>query len=812
MARLAKAEEAGIYAAAQQWVDAALRNDDSLFTPGEPVWSLHAIDEFLQRVDSESVGQGTFIGRYEESLAGASPTTVQLAAELLYMHFLINSATGGSAKRDQIVQVLGWARRNAPLPQNLDSALDGGVCNPGPHFSTRRHLQLRQVATIAKNFKRQSEDQRIAARDDPWMFKRAACVETDLQTYIQTSAILHLVFPDSFERVLPKHHKSGIVQAFVDHQHATSEDLDRGLLAIRERISETYGKDFDFYDDHLWTQWDPKRKRAKWDQFIHWARRFVEHREFDKEERNYKLDIAARLQEAHEAVQAESDDWFDRLKRAFTFRSNLVFHVTFSRFLQWCIDHELEARGALLELWSGKENIEVAIRGFLQNRLPADVVTGQGTRTNLAAFLAMGVDPHHCPPYRVSPYTKAYNLTGYPLPDEGSDAAATYGHALGFLDAVIDEASKRGLELRDRLDAQCASWSVSSSRDWYKEVLPEDEHEAFLSYRGQGPQVDDDEDGEDDAPPSRDPLEALAEDLLFDVDELRKIKTLLSLNDKRQVIFQGPPGTGKTYVARKLAECLAGSEERVRLVQFHPSYAYEDFVQGYRPVPGAEQLGFELRNGPLMEMAEAAENAPGAKHFLVIDEINRGNLAKVFGELYFLLEYRGEKMLLQYSNRPFSLPANLYIIGTMNTADRSIALVDLALRRRFHFVEFHPDKAPVQGLLGRWLHKHASEMAWVEGVVDLANKKLSDEHAAVGPSYFMQTDEFGNPDLNEENVRLTWEHNVLPYIEERLFGEPERLADFDLDKLLAEASGEADQTDGPSDEPDLAADADHASN
>ena len=101
-------------------------------------------------------------------------------------------------------------------------------------------------------------------------------------------------------------------------------------------------------------------------------------------------------------------------------------------------------------MWGGEESIEEAVRGFLQHRLPADVVTGKGTRTNLAAFLAMGIDPHHCPPYRVSPYTKAYNLTGYPLPDEGSDAAATYRHPLGFLDTVIDEGSKRGLELRDR--------------------------------------------------------------------------------------------------------------------------------------------------------------------------------------------------------------------------------------------------------------------------------------------------------------------------------------------------------------------------
>ena len=330
---------------------------------------------------------------------------------------------------------------------------------------------------------------------------------------------------------------------------------------------------------------------------------------------------------------------------------------------------------ALLELCGEETSIEEAIRGFL-HRVPANVDSTPGARANLAAFLAMAVDPNAYPPYRVTVLKSGYDLTGYSAPDKDADEAAVYRHALDFLDIFIREASQRGLALRDRLDAQSALWAVATS-GWYTEVLPEDEHEAFLSYREGKNAV------EPPPPPPRHPLETLAEKILFDVDELRKIKTLLSLNDKRQVIFQGPPGTGKTYVARKLAECLAGSEDRVRVVQFHPSYAYEDFVQGYRPVLDAEQLGFELRNGPLIEMAEAAEKAPDAKHFLVIDEINRGNLAKVFGELYFLLEYRDQKMRLQYSDPLFSLPTNLYIIGTMNTADRSIALVDLALRAAF---------------------------------------------------------------------------------------------------------------------------------
>ena len=283
-------------------------------------------------------------------------------------------------------------------------------------------------------------------------------------------------------------------------------------------------------------------------------------------------------------------------------------------------------------------------------------------------------------------------------------------------------------------------------------------------------------------------LDQLASRLLFSGAVLRRIRDLL--NDKRQIILQGPPGTGKTYVARELATHLAGSPDRVTLVQFHPSYAYEDFVQGYRPNLIDAQPGFELREGPLLKAAHIAGNTPNQDHFLIIDEINRGNLAKVLGELYFLLEYRDEEIRLQYSDKPFSLPENLYIIGTMNTADRSIALVDLALRRRFHFVEFHPDRPPVQGLLERWLKRNAPDMAWVADVVGRTNERLDDRHAAIGPSYFMKEG------LDDGKVEMIWEHNVLPYIEERLFGESERLADFELSKLRSEGDiGDGDDDD-----------------
>lgn len=285
--------------------------------------------------------------------------------------------------------------------------------------------------------------------------------------------------------------------------------------------------------------------------------------------------------------------------------------------------------------------------------------------------------------------------------------------------------------------------------------------------------------------------EELAELLLLPRSWLEEIATLL--RDKRQVIFHGPPGTGKTYVALEIGRLLAGGDERLHLVQFHPSYAYEDFIEGYRPRQENGNAVFCLVWGPLRRIAAEAAAQPDQTFVLVIDEINRGNIAKVFGELYFLLEYRDRPITLQYSNEPFKLPPNLLIIGTMNTADRSIALLDAALYRRFYFVPFHPTKPPIDGLLRRWLRRNAPDLEWIADRVDAANQRLGDEQAGIGPSYFMRRA------LDLSWVETVWAHSIMPYLEERFFGERDRLKEFTLDALAPSLALTVDR-DAPEDD------------
>ena len=238
---------------------------------------------------------------------------------------------------------------------------------------------------------------------------------------------------------------------------------------------------------------------------------------------------------------------------------------------------------------------------------------------------------------------------------------------------------------------------------------------------------------------------------------------------KKNIILQGAPGVGKTYAAKRLAYAMMGEvdDSRVGFIQFHQNYAYEDFVMGYKPTENGD---FRLQNGIFYRFCIEAANNPSQKYFFIIDEINRGNLSKIFGELLMAIENecRGTKITLAYSNKLFSVPENVYIIGMMNTADRSLALMDYALRRRFSFKELKP--AFMSNNFKRYQENLGSDLfdRLIQQIIELNNEIIDDESLGsgfcIGHSYFCNL-----KDATEDQLKMIVEHDILPTLAEYWF-------------------------------------------
>jgi hypothetical protein len=843
-----------VYEAAAAFAERCLRRDDSLFTPGHPIATLANAEALQATVGVEDLTAGTFAAKLVKQLDGVGPEAIQLCAELLFLELLGENDTGGARKTENVEAVLALLPRPPALAPDMRAALDAGGTASYGVAKNRRDAYIRFLLRLFVNVKQRDEDARADLVRDPWAFREVVSAERTNPDGMQANSLLHLLFPDEFSAVVSGRHRTALLKAFADAPGVDpTEDDDRRIGSIRAEVDAQLGRSLDFYEPPFSRVWRDDSDPG-WEEFVDWACRMYELEKFDAWEYDYKFRVAERMASAREAFERDAPDWQQLLRSAVrNSDQNLVDFRTHGTFLDWVAEHTEHAGTALRAIWAD-DDVRTRMRGFL-DAIRGQPLGGPSARLSMGALLMLGRRAEQVAPYKWTVFDNVHKALGRPsrpgeldaaatytpealaarlqidgrrvrdflrdafprgeeetgtdwlltaeqaeqvlaaLGGEGTDGVlATYSEWVDMLEELVLRMLARGVRLRSLLDAQSVAYAVVQY-DPPEEWSPDD-RAAFERFRarmgGTKPPPPPPQPGPLLPPPSA----ALAEQLLLPLPWLQD--TFGLLEEKRQLVLYGPPGTGKTFIAQAIGEHIAAAGGTWRLVQFHPSYTYEDFFEGYRPRSQDGRLTYELVPGPLRRIAADARAQPDKMHLLVIDELNRGNVSKVFGELYFLLEYRDRAVELQYSHdESFSLPENLLVIGTMNTADRSIALVDSALRRRFYFQGLIPTRAPVNALLRRWLDRHGLEPDAAD-LLDELNRTIDDEDFSIGPSYFMARDG------QEPALEQVWTHALMPLLREHFYGrsslEVER--EFGLEAIRGRLARAADADEATADNPD----------
>lgn len=714
------------FRAVQQVID-AWRTGGSGLQPGTAAWSAAATDELLDRLDQSDANY--------PALPGASDASRLLAAEALILLSAGFSDLRSVTKRYMIRRPLMFMETVAPLPRVLSADLETGFVPDGKRVMADPVHTLVSFLRLLQGWWRLSPSTRQGSWDGPWAFRNTLLDLNPAEDEI-VSLLCLLVHPGFFTALLRQKDRVAVVGAFADRiPLSTPVDLEQRLLDVVLALqADAGGRAIDLFAPPLVGRWrdDPEQAGA-------WLIRS----QVDKQNRvpNWVKNGNATLttsmfrtlpdKQSHAVLTALVDDAYG--------------------------DYPVSKREA-------KKHDVV---NFVLGVKPGDLVcTDDGGALRTGRVLDE-------PP--VLQAVGGLNLLIRPV----SWSAQT--HTITDLaPAVRNRLRFKGEDLVDLTDLldPLEALDVPDDDDEQDEVI-DDEHDVIVDVPVPVKPT----------PPHaslRCDTQALAEKLGHTDDTwLREV--LDSLNERRQVVLEGPPGTGKTYVAKELLGACGLTPNQQALVQFHPTYAYEDFVEGFRPSQGDDSgPRLVVVPGPLKRLAEEAKEDPGQPYVLVIDEINRANIAKVFGELYFLLEYREAEIELLYSDgkERFSLPKNLFIIGTMNTADRSIALLDAAMRRRFVFVGMGDDEPALAEVLPRWCARHNVPTALATLRQRINDQMLVgglDLALAFGPSYFMRT-ALADPSA----LRRLWRRELLPMLREHHYADEDALAAYTFDAWCAE--------------------------
>ncbi|MGW1714246.1 AAA family ATPase [Streptomyces sp. NPDC002156] len=700
-------EGAPVVGAARRVFRGGLLDGRSAFVPGLTIWTYDTATDLRRRfVDQPDESSDTFLVKLERQLAGAPHATIVLAAELLYVNLvpLKPEQIGVPRKREILNEVLSWAHRDIAIPAELGAPLNGFI-NGGQAFLNYRWAQFQFLVLLVEELTALAPHARRELLEDPWLFRDTCRAVLTSMGHNKARAQVHvlqaLLFPETFLPIASTQSKRRILTGYRDRLPDPTGDDDRDLLALRGLLQEESAEPVNFFADPWLDHWRPGATQVGQQGWLV--------RGFNVDGQNHIPDWLA---------HGYCSTSFMELPEIPAGSPKYAIQQAVSRAMP---EASAQARGQTTS----------QLHLFLSQMKQGDVVVTVtpddvhvGTVEGPARYdLSDGPDRARRRPVKWATATRPLHRADLPEQVQSQLQRPPTVYDISTVAAELAEAA----DLTDAVEEELLK--VDATRPIELPPVGED----------------------------------LAGELLMPVGWLRD--TARQLERMQQIILYGPPGTGKTFLARRLAQHVAGPD-RTRLVQFHPSYTYEDFFEGFRPVRSdGGTVVFEVVPGPFKLLVDRARQDPANPYVLVIDEINRAHLAKVFGELYFLLEYREEPIITQYSpEQQFDLPKNVYIIGTMNTADRSIALVDAAMRRRFAFRRLSPDRPPVAGLLRRWLDRHSLPERPAD-LLDALNSRLADPDRAIGPSYLMNR-QAADPD----GLELIWSTQILPLLEDQLYG------------------------------------------